>query len=335
MQVAIVGTGAIGSLLGHGLQRGGHRVTLIDLPHRIDQIQAMKGLVVVDEAGSVSSVEPFMATTDYSAAGAQDVVILATKAHDLPGAAPNLPRLMHTETIVLTVQNGIPWWYLSGLSGELAGAHIHCLDPDRTLERCVPRSRIVGCVAYPAASLDPDGRVRHVEGRRFPVGELDGTIRDRTRAAAEMLEDAGFKSRVIQDIRSEIWLKALGALSLNPISALTRATMVEICSFVPTRDLAAAMMREAQSVAAALGATLRRSIEERLDGAKAVGPHKTSMLQDVEAGRPLEVDALLKAILELADMTRIEAPTIRSIHACTALLNNVIQSRGMRAGDPV
>ena len=332
MRVAIVGAGAMGGLLGHGMQRAGHRVTVLDLPRRIAQVQAMGGLVVVDEAGSGSTVQPYMATTDYSAAGVQDVVILATKSQDLPTLAAQLPRLADGETIFLTIQNGIPWWYLSSLAGEFSGARIHCLDPDRTLEQSVPRGQVIGCVAYPAATLEPDGRIRHVEGRRLPVGEPDGRVRERTRAVAELLEDAGYKSRAIEDIRSEIWLKALGALSLNPISALTRATMVEICSFGPSRDLATTMMQEAQRIATALGATLRRSIDERLDGARAVGAHKTSMLQDVEAGRPVEVDALLTAIIELADLTRIDVPTIRSIHACTALLNRVIESRVTPAG---
>lgn len=332
MRIAIVGAGAMGSLLGHGLQRGRHEVALLDLPARIEQIQAMGGLVVIGEDGVESRVEPALVTTHYAQAGPHDVVILATKAQDLPAIASQVPQLMRADTVVLTIQNGIPWWYLQGLPGDLAGARIPCLDPDGALEQHIPSGRIVGCVAYPAASLEADGRVRHVEGRRFPVGELDGVVRGRTRQVATALEEGGFKSRVIDDIRSEIWLKAWGALSINPVSALTGATMVDICSYPPTRDLVARMMQEAKQVAEALGASFRHSIDKRIEGARAVGAHKTSMLQDVEAGRPLELDALMLAVLELADLTGVDAPTIRSVYACAALLNEGILAARLGRG---
>jgi len=326
MRVAVIGAGAMGSLLGHGLQRGGNQVTLVDLPTRIAQIREAGQIVVVAPDGSRSSVEPSSATCDYTGLVVQDLVILATKAQHLPMVAPQVSRLVGRETVVLTIQNGIPWWYLYGNAGDYAGAHLQCLDPDRILERCIPSGSIIGCVAYPAARVEADGQVRHVEGWRLPVGELDGSIRERTRQVASLLEGAGFKSRVIEDIRSEIWLKALGALSINPISALTRGTMEEICSFPPTRDLVAAMMQEAKDVAEALGAKFRHTISERIDGARAVGAHKTSMLQDVEAGQPLELDALMLAVLELAELTGKDAPTIAGIYACTALLNERLKA---------
>ena len=254
-------------------------------------------------------------------------MILATKAQHLPMVAQQASRLIGPETVVLTIQNGIPWWYLHGRSGDYSGARIQCLDPDGTLERFIPSRSIVGCVAYPAVRLDGDGQVIHVEGWRLPVGELDGSIQERTQVIASLLDRAGFKSRAIGEIHSEIWLKALGALSINPISALTRATMEEICTFSATRDLVKTMMQEAKNVAEALGATLRHTIDERIDGARSVGAHKTSMLQDVEAGRALELDALMLAVLELGELTRTNTPTIRSIYACTALLNERIQGR--------
>lgn len=335
MRIAIVGAGAMGSLLGHGLQRGGHEVALLDLPARVEQIRTLGGLAVIGEDGVETSTRPSLVTTDYAQAGPHDLVILATKAHDLPAVAAHVPQLMGPDSVVLTIQNGIPWWYLQGLQGNFEGARIPCLDPDGALERHIPTGRIVGCVAYPAASLDADGRVRHVEGRRFPVGELDGVARARTRQVAAALEEAGFKSRVIDDVRSEIWLKAWGALSINPISALTGATMAGICSFAPTRDLVASMMQEAKGVAEALGATFRHTIDERIEGARRVGAHKTSMLQDVEAGRPLELDALMLAVLELAELTGVSAPTIRSVYACAALLNEgVLASRRGRGSGP-
>lgn len=321
MNVAIVGAGAIGSLLGHGAQLGGHSVTVIDLPARIDQIRSMGGLMVLDEGGHSSLVAPFRVTDDYASVGVQKVVVLATKAQDLVAIAPLVTSMVDENTSIVTIQNGIPWWYLSGLGGEYGDRRIQCLDPDGLLGRHIPSSQIIGCVAYPAANLESDGRVRHVEGKRFVLGELDGKTRERTRNTSALFCDAGYKSRIIDDIRSEIWLKAWGALSINPISALSRATMEDICSFDATRQLLTAMMSEAQGVAEALGATFRHTIEKRIEGAKAVGSHKTSMLQDVEAGRPLELDALMLSVLELAEMTQVDARTIRNIYACTALLN--------------
>jgi 2-dehydropantoate 2-reductase len=321
MKIGIVGAGAMGSLLGHGLQRGGHEVTLVDLPDRVEQIRAMGSLVIVSGDGSESTSVPTGITSDYEEVGVQELVILSTKAQDLPQVAENVPRLIGRDGVVVTIQNGIPWWYLQGLPGELGGARIACLDPNEELQKSIPAAQVVGCVAYPAASVRPDGRVHHVEGNRFPVGELDGSRSDRAARIAAAFEQGGFRSRVIEDIRSEIWLKALGALSINPISALSGATMAEICSFAPTRSLVATMMGEARQIAETLGATFRHSIEERIEGARKVGMHKTSMLQDVEAGRPLEIDALLLAVLELADLTRVDAPTIRSVYACVALLN--------------
>ena len=333
MRVAIVGAGAMGSLLGHGFQRGGHSVSLLDLPVRVAQVSAMGGLSVIADDGSESLVVPARVTADFASTGIHDVVILATKAQDLVNVAASIPHLINEDTCVVTVQNGIPWWYLKEMNGEYAGRNIQCLDPDGVLARYIPSRQIIGCVAYPAVNLDKNGRVWHVEGKRFTLGELDGKTRQRTEALASLFVDAGYKSHIIEDIRSEIWLKAWGSLSINPISALTRATMVEICSFDFTRELIATMMREAQDIALALGASFRHTIEKRIEGARAVGAHKTSMLQDVEAGRPLELDALLLAVLELAEMTQQHAPVIRSIYACTALLNNTIQSRLEKQGE--
>jgi 2-dehydropantoate 2-reductase len=244
----------------------------------------------------------------------------------LPAIARQVPELTDSTSTIVTIQNGIPWWYLQGLQSDFDTSSIQCLDPDGLLEQFIDSSQIVGCVAYPAAALEPDGRVRHIEGYRFPVGELDGSVRERTQLLAGLFADAGFKSRVIDDIRSEIWLKAWGAISIHPISALTRATMVDICTFSETRNLTEQIMREVQELAEALGATFRHTIEKRINGAQAVGAHKTSMLQDVENGRELELDALMLAVLQLADMAGVEVPTVRNIYACTALLNQNLLS---------
>lgn len=237
-----------------------------------------------------------------------------------------ISELTDSSSTIVTIQNGIPWWYLQGLQSEFGTSRIPCLDPDGQLQQLIDSSHIVGCVAYPAAMMEASGRVRHVEGYRFPVGELDGSIRDRTQRLAALFEDAGFKSRIIDDIRSEIWLKAWGAIPINSISALTRTTMADICLFADTRELIEQMMREVQGIAEAFGAKFRHTIEKRIDGAKAVGTHKTSMLQDVESGRALELDALMLAVLELADLAGKEAPTVRNIYACTALLNKSLLS---------
>jgi 2-dehydropantoate 2-reductase len=311
----------MGTLLGHGLCKAGYDVSVLDLPERIAQIQSTGQLVVIAPDGKESGYSPALATTDYSRAGIQDVVLLATKSQDLPKVARGVRQLTDDSSIVVTLQNGIPWWYLYGLESEFKTSRIQCLDPKGVLHESIDPSNIVGCVAYPAAMIHPDGRVQHVEGVRFPVGELDGTVRERTRSLAHAFEAAGFKSRVINDIRSEIWLKAWGAISINPVSALTRATMVDICSFAETRELIETMMHEIKEIAEALGASFRHTIAKRIEGAKAVGAHKTSMLQDVEAGRELELDALMLAVLELADLVDHRAPTVQNIYACTALLN--------------
>jgi 2-dehydropantoate 2-reductase len=326
MRIAIVGAGAMGTLLGHGLCRAGYDVSVIDLPSRVAQLESAGNLVVVSPDGAESTVSPTLATTDYSEAGIHDVIILATKAQDLPSVAENVSELTTEKSIIVTIQNGIPWWYLHGLKSDFGASRIQCLDPDGLLERYIDSSQIVGCVAYPAAMMESDGRVHHIEGFRFPVGELDGSVRERTRLLSGLFEDAGFKSRIIDDIRSELWLKAWGAISINPISALTRATMVDICTFAETRELVEKIMFEVQDVAEALGAKFRHTIEKRIDGAAAVGAHKTSMLQDVESGRALELDALMLAAIELADLSGKEVPTVRNIYACTALLNKNLLS---------
>ena len=326
MRIAIVGAGAMGTLLGHGLCKAGHDVSLLDLESRISQIRSSGKLIVVSPDGAESAVSPTLATADYSEAGVHDVVFLATKSQDLPAVARQLSELTDTHSTIVTIQNGIPWWYLQGLKLDIGTSRIQCLDPDGLLEQFIDSSQIVGCVAYPAATMGADGRVQHVEGYRFPVGELDGSVRERTQVLAELFAEAGFKSRVIDDIRSEIWLKAWGAVSINPVSALTRATMVDICTFPDTRSLIEQIMREVQELAEALGATFRHTIEKRINGAQAVGAHKTSMLQDVENGRALELDALMLAVLQLADLASVEVPTVRNIYACTALLNEGLLS---------
>ena len=324
MKTAIVGAGAMGSLLAHGMLRANQSVSIIDTPQRISCLRE-NGLRLIDMDGVQNCVHTDDLFDSFRDAGQFDLVVLATKSQVLPEIAEDLTHLMHEQTVFMTIQNGMPWWYFYGLDDlHTNGASLKCLDPDGLLQQAIAPEQIVGCVAYPAAVMQSDGSVQHVEGVKFPLGELDGSDRARTHGIADLLDSAGFKSRVIDDIRAELWLKAWGSLSFNPISALTGGTMSGICEHEPTRQLAVNMMQEAQQVAEKLGIQFRHTIEKRIAGAHAVGPHKTSMLQDREAGRALEVDALIGAILELAEITETDTPTISAVHACLSLLNTCL-----------
>ena len=216
------------------------------------------------------------------------------------------------------------------MGGEYADRVVETVDPGGVLFRAIDPNRVIGCIAYPAATISEPGVIRHIEGTRFPVGELDGADTDRVRMVSGLFEEAGFKSRVLDDIRSEIWLKLWGNLTFNPISALTHATLVDICQFPLTRTLAATMMTEAQVIAERLGARFRVPMERRIAGAESVGKHKTSMLQDVEVGKPLEIDGMLGVVVELAEITDVDVPTLRALYACVSLLNRTIQEEGVR-----
>jgi 2-dehydropantoate 2-reductase len=219
------------------------------------------------------------------------------------------------------MQNGVPFWYFQGgVGGELAGSIVKSVDPDGRIAAAIPAAQIIGCVVYPASELIAPGVVKHIEGDRFPLGELDGKISERVQRLAERFVNAGFKSPVLEDIRSEIWLKLWGNLTFNPVSSLTHAKLVDICQYPLTRELAAAMMAEAQAVAGKLGVSFRVSIDKRIAGAEKVGKHKTSMLQDVEAGRAPEIDALVGAVVELGRLTNTPTPHIDTVHALVKLL---------------
>jgi 2-dehydropantoate 2-reductase len=228
--------------------------------------------------------------------------------------------------MVTTLQNGIPWWYFQRHGGPFDGTRLRSVDPTGVLSETIEADRIIGCVAYPAATVAAPGVIRHVEGNRFPVGELDGAETERANEVVAAFTRAGFKSRVITDIRDELWLKAWGSVSFNPISALSHATMAGICRSPETRALAAVLMQEAQSIASKLGITFRHTIEERLLGAEKVGEHKTSMLQDWEAKSQLEVEALVGVVLEMGRLTGTATPGIEAIYALTKLLDQTTQA---------
>ena len=329
MKICVVGAGAIGGLLGARLAVAGEDVTLIARGPHLEAIRA-RGLEVTMHDGSVIRAGDVAATSDMRECGPQDLVVLGVKAHQIAPIADDLPSLFGPETIVLTTQNGIPWWYFQRHGGPLDGTVLDTLDPGGTIAGAVAAERIIGCIAYPAAGITAPGRIRHIEGTRFPVGELDGAVTDRVTALSETLQVAGFKSPVLENIRSEIWLKAWGNLSFNPISALTHATLVDICRFPPSRDLAARMMTEAQEVAAKLGISFRVPLEKRIAGAERVGKHKTSMLQDAESGKALETEALIGAVVELGRLTATPTPTIDAVYALTRLLGYIIDEERVR-----
>ena len=234
-------------------------------------------------------------------------------------------RCWGESTIVLTTQNGLPWWYFQRHGGPHDGQVIKALDPQGRISEKIDPHCIIGCIAYPAAEIAEPGLVRHVEGYRFPIGELNGEETARAKSISEMFVDAGFKSPILPDIRAEIWLKAWGNLSFNPISALTHATLVDICQFPLSRALAERMMIEAQNIAAKLDISFRVPLEKRINGAEKVGKHKTSMLQDVEAGKTLEVDALVGSVVELGVLTGTPTPTISAIYEACKLLDHMVE----------
>ena len=327
MKICVIGAGAIGGLMGAKLALAGEEVTVIDQGAHLKAIQE-NGLKLIWEDGTEHVAEVAKATDKVEEAGEQDLIILSLKAHYLDQVAKDIPKITGPDTMIVTIQNGIPWWYFHNHGGEFEGRRLESLDPDGVLGKYIDGDKIIGCVVYPACAVEAPGVIRHVEGDRFPVGELDGSESDRVQKLHDLLVNAGFRSRVLDDIRSEIWLKAWGNLSFNPISALTHATLVDICQFRETRKLAESMMQEAQNIAEKLGITFRHSIEKRIAGAEGVGAHKTSMLQDVEAGRSLETEALIGAILELAQITDTPAPSIEAVYACVKLLNKVMLLEG-------
>ena len=303
----------------------GHEVSVIARGEHLEAIRR-DGLRLVEIDGSTTVASDLRASDDFGALGTHDSVILALKAHQIAAVAHELDRLCDDGTMIVPVQNGIGWWYFQRHGGPHDGRRLEALDPDGVLAAAIDAARIVACIAYPAAEKTAPGVITHVEGDRFPVGELDGTKSERAKALGEALTSAGFKSRVLTDIRSHLWVKAWGNLAFNPISALTGATLAGICRTPATRELAAQMMTEAGRIAEALGVRIRVSVEQRIAGAEAVGEHKTSMLQDAEAGRPLELDPLVGVFVELGEITGVPTPAISTVYGLASLLNHRLEA---------
>lgn len=326
MKIAVVGAGAIGGYLGARLSLAGEDVTFIARNRNLEAINA-RGFTLQLEDGSTQHAASVRAVQACADAGPQDAVLLTVKAHQVRDLLPELRGLFGAQTMVVSMINGIPWWYFHRLAGRLEGRRLESVDPGGTIAAGIEPERVIGSVVYPAAELVAPGVVRVIEGNRFTLGEPTGERTERIEMLSQALMRAGFKAPVSKDIRGEIWLKLWGNLSFNPISALTHATLQDICRYPATRQLAAAMMGEAQAVAEKLGVQFKISLDKRIAGAEAVGAHKTSMLQDVEHGRALELQALVGAVMELGEITATPVPTITAIHAATALLGQTLAAQ--------
>ncbi len=329
MKFAVVGAGAIGGYLGAKLALAGQDVTFIARNKNLAAIQA-DGFRLILEDGSEQHASSVRAMQRMAAAGPQDVVLLTVKAHQVVDLLPDLRALFGPQTMLVTMINGVPWWYFQRLGGAWDGRGLDSVDPGGRIAAQIEPERIIGSVVYPAAELVAPGVVRLIEGNRFSLGELDGSRSERISALSQVLIGAGFKAPVSKDIRSELWVKLWGNLSFNPISALSHATLEDICRFPPSRALAAGMMAEAQAVAEKLGVRFKITLDQRIAGAQGVGAHKTSMLQDVEHGRALELEALVGAVLELGRITGTATPMIEAIHGATALLARTLRGRPLK-----
>ena len=322
MRVLIFGAGAIGGYMGVRLAQAGADVTFFARgPH----LAAMKanGVTLISE-GKTETVRA-RCTDDPLEAGQQDYVIVSLKAHGLTAAAPQIEKLLGPDTAIVTAMNGVPYWYFHGHGGPFDGARLKSVDPDGSIwERLHPR-RAIGCIVYPAASIVSPGVIEHTYSNRFTLGEPDGQRSERATALSQIMIKAGLKAPLRPRIRDDIWVKLWGNLSFNPISALTHATLDVIASDPGTRGVARAMMLEAQTVAEKTGVRFLIDVEKRIDGANEVGSHKTSMLQDLEAGKPMEIEALLGAVVEMGGLTGIATPTCDTVLA-------LVRQRAKEAG---
>jgi 2-dehydropantoate 2-reductase len=324
MRFVVVGAGAIGAYAGALLQLAGEDVTLIARgPH----LRAMQERGVRLQLKDTEVEARPRVTGDIQAAGVADVILLTLKAHSLTEMAPRIAPIIGPETTVLTMQNGIPWWYFYRHGGELEGTHLESVDPGGIIEQHIDSSRIVGSVVYVATIVREPGVVKHIEGNRFSIGEPDGSKSERCRRISDAFARAGLRCPIRSNIRQEIWVKLMGNLAFNPISALTGATLLEIIECPETRALASRIMEEAEMIAGNLGIDMGVSVEQRLAGAARVGHHKTSMLQDVEAGRPIELEAIGGVVVELGEKLGIAVPHSQSVYACAKLLARNLETR--------
>jgi 2-dehydropantoate 2-reductase len=327
MKICIYGAGAIGGFMAAKLAKAGAEVSLVARgPH----LQAMreKGLTLIEE-GERWTV-PVRAAENPAELGEQDYVVVTLKAHSVPGAVPSMQALFGPDTTVVMGVNGVPWWYFYKLGGPFEGRRLHAVDPGDAQWNGIGPERVLGCVVYPAAEVVEPGVILHVEGNRFSLGEPSGEKTERSETLSKLLAAAGLRAPVRPKIRDEIWVKLWGNLSFNPISALTLATLDVLCADPGTRAVARNMMLEAQAIAESLGVKFPIDVERRIDGGAAVGAHKTSMLQDLERGRPLETDALVTAVQEMGALVGVPTPTIDTVLALVSLKARTVQGGSVR-----
>ena len=316
MRICVFGAGAIGGYMGVKLAEAGADVSLVARgPH----LAAMKsnGLRLIEET-SDTIVSP-IASDDPEELGVQDYIIVTLKAHSVPAVVPKMAPLIGPNTTIVSGVNGVPWWYFHGVGGVLEGTRLASVDPGNAQWNGFGPDRVLGCVVYPAAEVIKPGVIKHIEGNRFSLGEPDGSKSDRAVALSKALMSAGLKAPVRPKLRDEIWVKLWGNLSFNPISALTHATLDVLCTDPGTREVARGMMVEAQEIAEKLGVKFPIDVQRRIDGGAAVGAHRTSMWQDLDQGRPMEIDALVKSVQELGVLTKTATPTIDTVLALTQL----------------
>ena len=317
MKICIYGAGAIGGYMGAKLALAGADVSLVARGPHLAAI-ASRGLTLIEERHDPVTVS-VRASADPADLGKQDYVIVTLKAHSVPAVVGAMQPLIGEGTTIVSGVNGVPWWYFHKIGGPYEGTRLRSVDPGNVQWDCFGPDRVLGCVVYPAAEVSAPGTIRHIEGNRFSLGEPDGSKSDRAVALSQALQAAGLKAPVKPRLRDEIWVKLWGNLSFNPISALTHATLDVLCTDPGTRAVARRMMLEAQAVAEALGVTFPIDVERRIDGGAAVGAHRTSMLQDLQAGRPLEIDALVRSVQELGHITGKPTPTLDTVLALVAL----------------
>jgi len=325
MNIAVIGAGAIGGLIAAKLAAAGESVKVVARGAHLKAIRE-RGLVLKENGDEI--VARVEATDRIGDAGGADLIVLAVKAHQLTPIAAEVAAIVAPATMVMTTQNGIPWWYFFKHAGPHEGVRLESVDPGGVIAVHLPIDSIVAAIVYQAAEIESPGVIRHIEGHRLPVAEIDGRKTERIAALSELFTKAGFKSPALSDVRAEIWTKLWGNLTFNPVSALTHATLEDICRFAPTRALAAAMMKEAQAVGEAFGVRFRLSVEKRIAGAESIGAHKTSMLQDIEHGRPTELDALLGSVIELARLAKVATPHLDAVYAVTKLLSETVARSG-------
>jgi len=310
MKVCIFGAGAIGGYMGVKLAKAGADVSLVARGPHLAAMQE-KGLTLIEE-GETTSV-PVTASDDPAALGVQDYVIVTLKAHSVPPVVSKMAPLIGRHTTIVSGVNGVPWWYFHKLDGAHEGTRLDSVDPGNVQWDGFGPDRVLGCVVYPAAEVIEPGVIKHIEGNRFSLGEPDGSKSDRAQALSKILANAGLKAPVRPKLRDEIWVKLWGNLSFNPISALTHATLDVLCTDEGTRAVARNMMVEAQEIAERLGVKFPIDVDRRIAGGAAVGAHRTSMLQDLDQGRPMEIDALVASVQELGRVTGVPTPTIDTV----------------------